>query len=266
MQDLENELKPLFKWAGGKQDEFEAFKKYIPKNYNIYIEPFIGGGSTFFKINPPKAVINDIHSELIKFYENIQKGNNLEIYNFMKKSKNNELTYYKIRDKLKMLNDLDIAKRFYYLRKTCFRGMLRYNSNGKFNISFGRYKTINYENLKNNDYVKLFKNTKIYNTDYKLIFKKYNSSKNFMFLDPPYDSCFTDYGYGEFNKKNHEELAALFKKTKIKCLMIIGKTDYIMKLYKGYIADEYEKKYKFKLYDSRIGKSINAKHLIIKNF
>jgi DNA adenine methylase len=87
-----------------------------------------------------------------------------------------------------------------------------------------------------------------------------------MFLDPPYDSEFTDYGYCQFGKKEQEELAILFKNTKIKCLMIIGKTKFIQDLYKDYIIDEYDKKYKFKLYDNRIGNEINIKHLIIKNF
>ena len=89
---------------------------------------------------------------------------------------------------------------------------------------------------------------------------------NFMFLDPPYDSEFTDYGYCQFGKKEQEKLALLFKNTKIKCLMIIGKTKFIEELYNGYIVDEYEKKYRFNLYANRIGDEINTKHLIIKNY
>jgi DNA adenine methylase len=34
--------------------------------------------------------------------------------------------------------------------------MLRYNSNGGFNIPYGKYKTINYEDLKNKEYENLF--------------------------------------------------------------------------------------------------------------
>ena len=74
------------------------------------------------------------------------------------------------------------------------------------------------------------------------------------------------YGYCEFAKKEQERLADCFKKTKTKCLMIIGKTKLIEELYAGYIVGEYDKKYKFKLYDNRIGDEINAKHLIIKNY
>ena len=259
-------LKPLIKWSGGKSDEIKMFDKYFPDSYDIYIEPFIGGGSVYFHINPKKAVINDVHTELIDLYRNIANGKSDDIYKFMEDNPNNENTYYKIRDEMIINDDLDNAKRFYYQRKTCFRGMLRYNKNGKFNIPFGKYKTINFNELKNKDYEILLKRTDILNKDFEYIFQNYNDENNFMFLDPPYDSEFTDYGYCQFGKEEQKKLASLFKTTKIKCLMVIGKTDFIKDLYNDYIVDEYDKKYKFKLYDKRIGDEINTKHLIIKNF
>ena len=261
-------LKPIIKWSGGKKDEIPKFNKYIPNkdDINIYIEPFIGGGATFFHLKPNKSVINDVHKELIDFYTEIKKGNIDDIYNFMKETPNNEETYYKIRDTMKINNSLDSAKRFYYQRKTCFRGMLRYNKYGKFNIPFGRYKTCNYEDLKNKEYENLLKNTEIHNWDFEEIFNKYNDENNFMFLDPPYDSEFTDYGYCSFGKKEHEKLAECLKKTKNKWLMVIGKTPFIEKLYDGYIVEEYDKKYRFKLHSGRVGNEINTKHLIIKNY
>lgn len=261
-----NHLKPLIKWSGGKSDEIKIFEKYFPDNYELYIEPFIGGGSVYFYLNPLKAVINDIHKELIDFYISISKGYRNHIYDFMEKTPNNEETYYKIRDEMEIKDELDNAKRFYYQRKTCFRGMLRYNKNGKFNIPFGKYKKINYDELLNENYEKLLKRTEILNKDFNYIFQNYNNENNFMFLDPPYDSEFTDYGYCQFGKEEHKKLAEYFKTTKIKCLMIIGKTDFIKELYDGYIIEEYDKKYRFKLYDKRIGNEIDTKHLIIKNY
>jgi DNA adenine methylase len=87
-----------------------------------------------------------------------------------------------------------------------------------------------------------------------------------MFLDPPYDSEFTDYGYCTFGKEEHKKLANCFKTTNIKCLMIIGKTPFIEELYKEYIVADYDKKYRFKLHSGRIGDEINTKHLVIKNY
>jgi DNA adenine methylase len=259
-------LKPLVKWSGGKSDEIKHFEKYIPRNIDTYLEPFIGGGSVFFHLAPKKAVISDVHKELIDFYKSIKDGHSETIYKFMEDNSNEEETYYKVRDEMRVNNYIDNGKRFFYLRKTCFRGMMRYNKEGKFNIPYGKYKKINYEELKNPLYKKLFENTQVLNTSYQTIFRDYDNENNFMFLDPPYDSEFTDYGYCEFDKNQQKELAELFKKTKIKCLMIIGKTDFIVDLYKDYIVEEYDKKYKFKLYKGRIGDEINTKHLIIKNY
>jgi DNA adenine methylase len=179
---------------------------------------------------------------------------------------NNEETYYKVRDQMEIKSPLDNAKRFYYQRKTCFRGMLRYNKDGKFNIPYGRYKTINYEDLKNKSYEELLSRTEIMNKGFEYIFENYNNSNNFMFLDPPYDSEFTDYGYCAFGKEEHKRLAKYFEETDIKCLMVIGATDFISELYNDYIVDQYQKNYKFKLHSGRVGSEINTKHLVIKNY
>lgn len=259
-------MKPIIKWSGGKSDEIKLFEKYIPKEYDTYLEPFFGGGSVYFHLQPKKAIITDVHSELIDFYKSIKDGYSNEIYDFMKNTPNNETTYYNIRDNMVINNSLDSAKRFYYQRKTCYRGMLRYNKSGKFNIPFGKYKTINYEDLKDKKYEEQFENTEIHKQSFEYIFDNYNDENNFMFLDPPYDSIFTDYGYCKFGKEEHEKLAQCFKDTEIKCLMIIGKTDFIESLYSDYIVDEYDKKYKFKLYNNRINDKINNKHLIINNY
>ena len=258
-------LLPIIKWSGGKKDELKNILQHIPEKYNIYIEPFVGGGAVYFNLNSNKSVINDVHKELIDFYQSIKDGKADEIYQFMKQHENNEETYYKVR-KYDNKDKLDNAKRFYYLRKTCFRGLLRYNKSGEFNIPFGRYKNYNYEEIKNKDYEDILKRTEILNKDFTYVFDTYNSSDNFMFLDPPYDSEFTDYGYCTFGKEEQKKLAKCFKETTIKCLMIIGKTTFIQELYKDYIVGEYDKKYRFKLHSGRVGDEINTKHLIIKNY
>ena len=259
-------ISPLVKWSGGKSDEIKQFAKYFPASFDTYLEPFIGGGSVYFHMAPAKAVISDVHTELIDLYQSIRDGHAQEIHQFMTSYPNNEATYYQVRDKMVINCSLDNAKRFYYLRKTCFRGMLRYNKQGKFNIPFGRYDKINYSELLNPAYHQLLGATEIFRTRFEYIFENYNNPANFMFLDPPYDSEFTDYGYCQFGKEDQKRLAACFKSTKIKCLMIIGKTDFIVDLYKDYIVNSYKKNYKFKLYAGRVGSEINTEHLVIKNY
>ena len=265
INDKNTSLSPIVKWSGGKKDEIKKFINFIPKTFDTYLEPFIGGGAVYFHINPQNAVINDVHTELVDFYQSIKDGFSNEIYNFMKDHPNEEETYYKVRS-YKPSNRLENAQRFYYLRKTCFRGMLRYNKKGEFNIPYGRYKNYNFEDIKDKRYEELLKNTEVLNKDFKHIFDNYNSENNFMFLDPPYDSEFTDYGYCSFGKEEHKKLAKCFKETNIKCLMIIGKTEFISQLYDGYIVGEYNKNYRFKLHSGRIGDEINTKHLIIMNY
>ena len=179
---------------------------------------------------------------------------------------NDEKIYYEIRDEFKPKNNVEKAFVFYYLRKTAYRGMLRYNSKGKFNIPYGRYKKINFDDLFDESYHQLLINKTILNKDFRSIFKKYNNKNNFVFLDPPYDSTFKNYGFYNFNQQDHVDLAYLFKKTKNKCLLIIGDTDFTRNLYKKYIKADYNKKYSFKLHDNRINNSINKKHLIITNY
>lgn len=257
---------PLYKWSGGKRNEIKLFEEFYPKKYDLYIEPFFGAGAVYFDLQPNKAVINDIHPESINFLKQIQLGKAKEIYDLMKKFPNDEKTYYYVRDELPLENDVIKAFKFFYLRKTCYRGMLRYNQSGKFNIPFGRYKTYSFDELLNKEYFDILQNTKIYNTDYKDIFKEYNDENNFCFLDPPYDSEFTDYGYCKFERQNQIELSEIFKTTKNKCMIVIAETPFIAELYKGYIKHSYSKKYAFKLYDGRVGDEIDKNHLVITNY
>ena len=125
-------------------------------------------------------------------------------------------------------NCVENGQKFYYLRKTCYRGMTDIIKKGEFNIPFGRYKNCNLSDLKNNGYEKLLQQTEIFNKSFEYFFEHYDNENYFMFLDPPYDSQFTDYGYCSFGKEEHRKLKMeCFKKTKTKCLMVIGKTPFI---------------------------------------
>lgn len=259
-------MKPLFKWSGGKSDEIKHFKQHFPETFDTYLEPFAGGAAVLFHLKPQKAAISDLHSELIDFYQAVSEGKIEEIYDRVQELENTEECYYNVRDRMEIRTPFDNAVRFYYLRKTCYRGMLRYNKSGKFNIPFGKYKTYNNEILKEEGYTELMRNTEVTLNSFEYMFEKYDDENNFMFLDPPYDSEFTDYGYCKFGKEHHKKLAECFKNTKIKCLMVIGKTDFIEELYKDYIVEEFDKKYRFKLHSGRVGSEIDNKHLIIKNY
>jgi DNA adenine methylase len=257
-------LSPLVKWSGGKAEEIKHILPYMP-GHQTYVEPFVGGGALFFYLNPGKAVINDIHPDLVKLYRAIGAGRRLDMKAFMTAHANSEEEYYKVR-RMPITSDFDSACQFYYLRKTCFRGMLRYNSSGEFNIPYGKYKTINFSDLDNAAHEQLLQRTTIMSGSFKDVFAACDTPEHFIFLDPPYDSKFTDYGYCSFGRKEQEELAALFKKSKARCMIVIGETDYIKNLYAGYIVHRYPKNYKFKIHSGRVGDEINVNHIVICNY
>ena len=119
------------------------------------------------------------------------------------------------------------------------------------------------------DYQELLGRTSIQCKSFEEIFEEYNDENNFIFLDPPYDSTFTNYGYCKFDKNDHQRLANIIGGTKNKCLMVIGKTEFISDLYKDkpfHIVEEFDKKYRFKIHLKRVGNEINNKHLIITNY
>ena len=162
---------------------------------------------------------------------------------------------------------------YYFIREFCYGSMFRFNSNGDFNIPYGGI-GYNQKNFRGKvDYVfseeveKLFKNTEILNSDFEeTLTKKDLTKKDFIFLDPPYDTDFSDYEKKEFNNNDQERLAACIYKTKARFIFIIKNTPFIFNLYKnkkGIKIDKFDKIY---LYNVKGRNNREAEHLIINNF
>ncbi|MDR0680594.1 MAG: Dam family site-specific DNA-(adenine-N6)-methyltransferase [Dysgonamonadaceae bacterium] len=283
-------MKPLIKYRGGKSNEIPNIEKHIPRYKGRYVEPFFGGGALYFHLEPKRAIINDINSKLIAFYVGV-KNNYLELRNELdeiekiyesnrrqfdalkKQTPNervedkNEELYYQIRD---MFNDLTNKKYsdallYFFINKTAYSGMIRYNSKGEFNVPFGRYEHLN-TSLVTKKHSDLLANAEIYNTDYKHIFNMAEPD-DFIFLDPPYDCVFSDYGNeeykGGFNDDCHIALAKDFKNLNCKALLVIGRTPLTEKLYDNMIIDEYAKNYSVNIRNRF--KSV-ATHILVANY
>ena len=256
---------PMYKWSGGKRDELAYIVSHIPE-HELYVEPFVGAGALMFHLQPKQGIINDIHEEVATFYRAC-KSNFNKVMEYLDTFNNTEEDYYRVRS-IDPRDEYECAARFWYLRQTCFRGMLRYNSEGKFNIPYGKYKRVTYEC--STEHLDVLKRVQVRNEDFMEVCRECDRqpdpSKIFVFMDPPYDSNFSDYKT-PFSKSDHLRLATWFKQTKCRCLMVIGETMYINSLYRDYIVGKYMKKYAFKLYDNRVSSSsINNYHLIIKNY
>ena len=282
-------MNPILKYRGGKTKEIKFIKKYIPK-FDTYIEPFFGGGAVYFYLEPEKATINDINYRLIEFYVDLVKeyaktrkeldflGKEYKInrtafeeekrqYPDEKVPDANEHIYYEIRDMFNKKIDpqYTYATIYNYINKTAYSGMIRYNKAGEYNVPYGRYKNFNTHLITDNHY-NLLKTAKIMNTDYVKAFKLAKPN-DFIFLDPPYDTTFSEYGNevftGDFGEDEHRRLAEDFKNLSCKAMMIIGETELTDELYSSYIKDKYLKKYSVNI---RNRFKSRASHLIITNY
>lgn len=102
-----------------------------------YVEPFVGGGSVFFAINPSKAYLSDINRELITLYRGIRRRPT-RVWKLFCSFPDTKDAYYEIRDGCTHHFDIaERAARTLYLSRTCFKGMWRHNSNGQFNVGYG---------------------------------------------------------------------------------------------------------------------------------
>lgn len=159
---------------------------------------------------------------------------------------------------------------FYFMREYCYGSMFRYNSKGEFNIPYGgiSYNTKNFkakiDNMFNKEVETIFKNTDIHCSDFEVFFKESSvTEKDFMFLDPPYDTDFSDYEGKDFTKCDQERLAHSLKKTLAKFILVIKNTDFIYNIYKdNFNILSFDNQY---TYNVRSRNERNVEHLLITN-
>ena len=268
-------MKPIIQYKGGKRNEIKYFEHHIPKQYDRYIEPFIGGGALFFHLEPKRAVINDVNKHLITFYRDVAKHGE-RIMKELEKIKltvdnidldDGRILYHILRNEYNGLNPTNYHKStlYYYLNKVGHGSLMRWNSNGLFNTSYGAKLKLPLSLTEK--HIELLRNTEIHNHSYKNILVG-ATENDFVFLDPPYDCLYTCYGNtdSQFKEQEHIELANLVKQSKAKILMVLNGTDFTRELYKDYIVEEYSKRYETYKIDKPKDKNQKAMHLIIKNY
>lgn len=374
-------MKPFIKWAGGKEKELPIILENLPKEFERYIEPFVGGGAVYFAINKQNSIINDKSDELINLYNFIKEGNkeflsklneifhnwsllenvvennakellnlyknycneiredsnlkikyndkicefvishsdefngiltnhfNIKIDNFIHEIQKNLLSkirrmckiskskgsltdsnilenmeaslksafYMHFRYLYNNRNELNISPEFasaifYFIREYCYASMFRYNKQGKFNVPYGGISYNRKDFNKKIDYIssdalkKYMNETKIYNMDFERFCNTINlTEKDFIFLDPPYDTEFSTYAKNTFNKNDQIRLFNFLKNTKAKFMLIIKNTDFIYNLYSdsNFYIKSFAKKYLVS-FQNRNNKDV--KHLIITNY
>ena len=281
-QQVALEPKPFVKWAGGKRQLLTELEKNFPKKFGTYFEPFLGGGAVLFDLLAKKpnlkCSVSDLNSDLVLAYVTIRDklGRLIESLENHSKNYHKDSTgyYYEIR-KQQPKSQIEKVSRLLFLNKTCFNGLYRVNSKGKFNVPLGRYTNPNIVNRENLTAVSKFLQSdkiKIACRDFESIL---NDAKkgDFVYFDPPYQPVsdtanFTSYTHRDFTEDDLQRLADLANQLNSKgshVLLSNSNTKIVKKIFSS-------KKWKVK--EIAVNRAINSnsqkrtghKEVLIKNY
>lgn len=294
--------KPFIKWAGGKGNLLHKLEALLPTDFDdlknvTYIEPFVGGGAMLFHMLQchkciRRAVINDINADLIRCYQLIAN----EPQTLIERLKNIENNYYGVdfparkelfyayRDQYNSegIHPDERAALFIFLNHTCFNGLYRVNTAGKFNVPYGRYKkpVICNEELIMADHQLLTSVDLVIRQsgDYKLIRQNLSrNNTNFVYFDPPYrplsnTSYFKEYSNSPFGDRQQEELKLFCDRlSNQNCLIMLSNSDsknengesYFEDLYEGY---NFERVYAPRFINAFPDKRVKLTEVVIRNY
>lgn len=274
--------KPLLKWPGGKRSELPFIVPRIP-SHDRYFEPFFGGGSVYFDAIVSPAYVNDLHSDLMTFYccvQNQQDG----FFDFLYRQVDDwekaspygrNSLYYEVRSRYNAINYPmeHRAADFFLLRELAYGGMFRVNSNGEFNVPFGRSYGRNkdlrskVDNLRSPEVIAKMSLLELNSYDFSEFLGKFDfSSSDFMFVDPPYDTSFSKYNDTDFKETDQVRLAECLGKFEGRFMLVCKLTPVIERLYLDcgkYHVSQYEFQYKFNI-KGRFSRS--SIHALVTNY
>jgi len=222
--------RPPLKWAGGKRWQIpHLLPMWEAHRQRRLVEPFCGGLAVALGLNPQRALLNDANPHLISFYRWLQRGLELSL-----KLSNSKRTYYQHRERFNALlaagehESAEAAGLFYYLNRTGYNGLCRFNSRGVFNVPFGRYKTIGYVS-DFSVYREAFADWTFTNTDVEAVKLERG---DFVYADPPYDVEFTHYSRGGFSWDDQTRTAEWLARHRGPVVLVNQATDRVEALYR----------------------------------
>ena len=223
--------RPPLKWAGGKRWQVQhLMDAWHSERQRRLVEPFCGGLAVALGLMPERALLNDVNAHLINFYNWLKQGLVITL-----PMTNAEVSYYAHRERFNELltagkaNTVEAASLFYYLNRTGYNGLCRFNSRGGFNVPFGKYGSINYRT----DFL-----------EYRSVFEKWDfvssdfedlelCDDDFVYADPPYDVEFTQYSQGGFDWEEQVRTAEWISKHKGPVILSNQATSRVVSLYRS---------------------------------
>jgi DNA adenine methylase len=205
MSEQRPTVRPPLKWAGGKRWQVpHLVDLWKPHQHRRLVEPFCGGLAVTLGLMPRRALLNDLNPHLINFYRWLKRGLRTSV-----EMRNDSKSYYACR---RRFNDLlsnsggrssEAAELFYYLNRTGYNGLCRFNRTGRFNVPFGRYARIGYAPAFD-EYTTILARWEFTNADFARLPLKVD---DFIYADPPYDVEFTSYSKERFDWRDQVRTA-----------------------------------------------------------
>ena len=274
--------KPFVKWAGGKRQLIPILNENLPKTMGTYYEPFLGGGALLFHIlserNGQKCGISDLNSDLVLTYTTIRDKPNELVHSLKNHSKNyqkdSKSYYYAIRES-NPRSAVEKTSRLLFLNRTCFNGLYRVNSKGKFNVPLGKYTNpniVNEENIRSVSHALQSRKVSIKCRDFESVLDDARKG-DLVYFDPPYQPVsdtanFTSYTHKSFTITDLKRLANLCLDLDSKgCNVLLSNSDSqeVANMFK-------DKKWKIKKIEANRSINSNSKkrtghfELLIKNY
>jgi DNA adenine methylase len=222
-------LKPPLKWAGGKRWLVPYMRPYWESHRHVrYVEPFCGGLAMPLGLRPARALLNDVNTHVVNFYRWVQHGLHIRI-----DMANDRDLFYEHRERFNTLiafgqdNTREAAELFYFLNRTGFNGLCRFNRRGVFNVPFGKYRTINY--MRDfSGYQRVLAPWTFQSGDFESLRL---CDDDFIYADPPYDVPFTSYSKEGFNWADQVRLAKWLSRHSGTVIVSNQRTKRIIELY-----------------------------------
>ncbi len=232
--------KPFVKWAGGKRQLIPTLNQNLPESFGTYYEPFLGGGALLFHIltdkNGQKCSISDLNSDLVLAYTTIRDRIDTLIASLKNHEKNylkdSASYYYSIRES-NPRSEIEKTSRLIFLNRTCFNGLYRVNSKGKFNVPLGKYSNpniVNEENIRAVSHILQSSRISIKCRDFEAVLRDAKKG-DLVYFDPPYQPVsatanFTSYTNKDFTYDDLTRLAELCLKLDSRgCKVLLSNSD-----------------------------------------